>query len=50
MGLLIGLKEIIKFILNFGKAICPVLIRNENTEKRVVVLIRKQQAWIFEQM
>jgi hypothetical protein len=22
----------------------------ENTEKRVVVLIRKQQAWIFEQM
>jgi hypothetical protein len=51
MGLLIGLKKIIKSILNFGKAMsCFDSKLKENTEKRVVVLIRKQQAWIFEQM
>jgi hypothetical protein len=38
MGLLIGLKKIIKSILNFGKAMCPFdSKRKENTEKRVVV-------------
>jgi hypothetical protein len=51
MGLLIGLKDN-KIYPEFWQSYlsCFDSKLKENTEKRVVVLIRKQQAWIFEQM